>query len=156
LKAGKGAVGPGDWGSLADDGNAARVETDVAGLFLGADAKVGHGWRLGVVLGHTDGRVRVDQRASRSSVKSDTGAVYGGRGWDLGAAGRLNWLAGAAYTRHAVDSRRELTIGVAALANLRPTIPSIYRTRGLSNKSRIVHGLVHILRGQVRRDGRRR
>lgn len=145
MKAGKGAVGPGDWGSLADDGNAARVETDVAGLFLGADAKVGHGWRLGV-----------DQRASRSSVKSDTGAVYGGRGWDLGAAGRLNWLVGAAYTRHAVDSRRELTIGGAALANLRPTIPSIYRTRGLSNKSRIVHGLVHILRGQVRRDGRRR
>jgi len=101
----------GDWGSLAGDGNAARIESDVAGLFLGADTVVGNGWRLGMALGHTDGRVRVGQRASRLSIKSDTGAVYGGRGWGLGAAGRLNWLAGAAYTRHAVDSRRELSIG---------------------------------------------
>ncbi len=97
--------------TIDGDGNAARVASDAAGLFLGGDVAIANGLRVGVALGHADGRVRVDERASRANVESATGAVYGGRGWDLGVAGRVDWLAGAAYTRHAVDSRRELSVG---------------------------------------------
>src|SRR3546814_17627086 len=45
----------GTWNELDDDGNAAKVKSDTAGLFLGADTAVGQGWRLGAALGFTDG-----------------------------------------------------------------------------------------------------
>lgn len=103
----------GSWNTLKDDGNAAQVKTDMAGLFVGGDVKVGDGWRLGAALGYTDGRINVDDRNSRSNVKSYTGALYGGRSWAVSQGDSLNFLAGAAYTRHAIDSRRNVTVGGA-------------------------------------------
>lgn len=101
----------GNWNTLKDNGNAAQVKTDTAGLFLGGDAAMGKGWRLGAALGYTEGRINVDDRLSRSNVKSYTGALYGARSWALSTGSSLNLLAGAAYTHHAIDSRRNLTFG---------------------------------------------
>src|SRR5690606_32657229 len=44
----------GNWSTLDDDGNAAKVKTNVAGLFIGGDTEVGAGWRVGGALGYTD------------------------------------------------------------------------------------------------------
>jgi outer membrane autotransporter protein len=101
----------GNWNTLKDNGNAAQVKTDTAGLFLGGDAAVGEGWRVGAALGYTEGRINVDDRSSRSNVKSYTGALYGGRSWASSTGSSLNLLAGAAYTRHGIDSRRTITVG---------------------------------------------
>src|SRR3546814_17463566 len=69
----------GSWNELDDGGNAAKVKSDTAGLFIGADTAVGQGWRLGAALGFTDGEVKVNDRNSTSDVTSYTAALYGGR-----------------------------------------------------------------------------
>ncbi|HUH88701.1 MAG TPA: autotransporter domain-containing protein, partial [Pusillimonas sp.] len=82
----------GNWSTLNDDGNAAKVTSDTAGLFVGGDTGVGGGWRVGGSLGYTDGRVKVNERSSRSDVSSFTAALYGGNSWQQGG-GKLNLLA---------------------------------------------------------------
>jgi len=100
----------GSWSSLDDNGNAAKVKSDIAGLFLGGDANVGNGWRVGGALGFTDGKIKVNDRSSSSDVTSYTAALYGGNSWET-SGGKVNFLAGAAYTRHDVDSRRSVSLG---------------------------------------------
>uniref|UniRef100_UPI0005908C70 autotransporter outer membrane beta-barrel domain-containing protein n=1 Tax=Pusillimonas noertemannii TaxID=305977 RepID=UPI0005908C70 len=68
------------------------------------------GWRVGGALGYTDGRVKVDDRNSRSDVGTFTAALYGGNSWDQGS-GKLNFLAGAAYSHHSIDTRRQVNVG---------------------------------------------
>src|SRR5690606_26974283 len=96
--------------TLDDDGNAAKAKTKTAGLFIGGDTAFGSGWRVGGALGFTDGQVKVNDRSSKSDVTSYTAAVYGGNSWAT-AKGNVNLLAGAAYTRHSIDSRRSVSVG---------------------------------------------
>ncbi|WP_439811589.1 autotransporter domain-containing protein [Bordetella bronchiseptica] len=100
----------GAWQRLDGDGNAAQVRQRTGGLFVGADTALGNGWRVGGSLGFTDGRIEVDGRASQADVDSYTAALYGGRAWSVGA-GRLNLLAGAAYTWHDIASERHVAVG---------------------------------------------
>ncbi|WP_206750837.1 autotransporter outer membrane beta-barrel domain-containing protein [Pollutimonas thiosulfatoxidans] len=100
----------GSWSTLDDNGNAAEVKSNVAGLFIGGDTAVGNGWRVGGALGFTDGKIEVNDRSSKSDVTSYTAALYGGNSW-AAESGKVNFLAGAAYTRHEVDSRRSVTVG---------------------------------------------
>ena len=100
----------GNWNTLDSDGNAAKVKTNTAGLFIGGDTGVGAGWRVGGALGYTDGRVKVDDRDSRSDVGTFTAALYGGNSWDQGN-GKVNFLAGAAYSHHSIDTRRSVNVG---------------------------------------------
>jgi subtilase-type serine protease len=100
----------GNWNTLKGNDNAAQAKTRIGGLFIGGDATVGQGWRVGAALGFTDGRTTVDDRASRADLVSYTAALYGGNSWKRGN-GQLNLVAGASYTRHNVDSRRTVTVG---------------------------------------------
>jgi outer membrane autotransporter protein len=102
----------GNWQKLDDDGNAAQVKNTTGGLFVGGDANVGKGWRVGGALGFTNGDIKVDDRSSKSDVKSYTAAIYGGNSWAT-SKGRINFLAGAGYTRHNIDTRREVSLGGA-------------------------------------------
>ena len=95
---------------LDGDGNAATATTDTYGVFLGGDADVGKGWRLGAAIGYTNGHTTVRDREARANVDSYTLAVYGGNRWAAGA-GSLNFLAGGAYTIHDVDSHRSVSVG---------------------------------------------
>lgn len=102
----------GDWQSLkgGSDG-AANSKLSLAGLYLGGDTQVGtSGWRVGAALGYTNGRLNVDDRDSRSDLDSYTASIYGGKSWEAGK-GHVNFLAGAAYTRNNVDSRRNVNVG---------------------------------------------
>jgi subtilase-type serine protease len=100
----------GNWNTLKGNDNAAQAKTRIGGLFIGGDAAVGQGWRVGAALGFTDGRTTVDDRSSRADLVSYTAALYGGKSWQRGN-GQLNLLAGASYTRHGIDSRRTVTVG---------------------------------------------
>ncbi|NGM88240.1 autotransporter domain-containing protein [Parapusillimonas sp. SGNA-6] len=100
----------GNWNTLKGNNNAAQAKTHVGGLFIGGDAGLDQGWRIGAALGFTDGRTSVDDRSSRADLASYTAALYGGKSWKRGD-GQLNLLAGAAYTRHNIDSRRRVAVG---------------------------------------------
>lgn len=100
----------GNWSTLDSDGNAAKVKTDTAGLFIGGDTEVGAGWRAGGALGYTDGKVKVDDRDSKSDISSFTAALYAGNSWAKGN-GKVNFLAGVAYSHHDVDTRRGVNVG---------------------------------------------
>ncbi|WP_449390999.1 autotransporter outer membrane beta-barrel domain-containing protein [Eoetvoesiella caeni] len=99
----------GNWNTLSDDGNAAKVKSNMGGVFIGGDTAVGSGWRVGGALGFTDGQIDVDDRSSRTKARSYTASLYGGKSWATGK-GSVNFLAGAAYTRHNLDSRRSITL----------------------------------------------
>jgi outer membrane autotransporter protein len=102
----------GNWNHLDGDSNVAKVKQDTAGIFVGGDVGVGQGWRVGAALGYTDGRIKVDGRDSKSDVSSYTAALYGANSWAT-QSGHVNFLLGGAYTRHDIDTRRQVTLGGA-------------------------------------------
>ena len=102
----------GNWNSIDGNSNAAKVKQNTAGLFIGGDVGVGGGWRVGGAMGYTDGRIKVDGRDSKSDVSSYTAALYGANSWEV-KSGHVNFLLGAAYTRHDIDTRRHVTLGGA-------------------------------------------
>ena len=87
----------GNWQTFKGDGNVGRVTQNTGGVFVGADHAAGAGWRIGGALGFTDGRMKVDDRASKARVGSYTAMLYGGRSVQAGP-GKLNLLLGASYT----------------------------------------------------------
>jgi len=100
----------GNWQTLKENGNAAQVRQHTGGLFIGADHEVGHsGWRLGAAVGYTDSKVNVDDRSSQADVSGYSATLYGGKSFAVGA-GKLNFLAGAAYTWHDVNTKRYATV----------------------------------------------
>lgn len=101
-----------NWSSFDAKDSAAKAKSNTAGLFIGGDAAVGAGWRVGGALGFTDGRIKADAVDSRSDVTSYTAALYGGNSWAAGK-GKLNFLAGVGYTHHDIDSRRSVDVGGA-------------------------------------------
>lgn len=99
----------GNWQTIAATSNNAEVRQRITGVFVGTDQPVGNGWRLGGALGYTDGNSRVDDRASQADVSSYSAALYGGKSFEAGR-GKLNVMAGAAYTWHDIDSERSASV----------------------------------------------
>ncbi|WP_312994895.1 autotransporter domain-containing protein [Achromobacter animicus] len=100
----------GNWQTQKDNGNSAQVRQHTGGVFIGADHEVGHsGWRLGGAVGYTDSKIRVDDRSSQADVSGYSATLYGGKSFAVGA-GKLNFLAGAAYTWHDVSTKRYASV----------------------------------------------
>ncbi|XQT50054.1 autotransporter domain-containing protein [Alcaligenes faecalis] len=94
------------------DGNedSQDVRHKVGGLFLGGDTSIGEqGWRMGASLGYLENRIKLDDRRQSSRSNSYSAALYGTQAWEMGS-GSLNLLAGAAYTRHRLDSERSIFV----------------------------------------------
>ena len=100
----------GNWGSLGGDGNASRVSQSAGGLFVGTDAAVGGGWRLGGAVGYTGSHSSVSDISARTDVDSYTATVFGGRNFPAGP-GHIRFMAGAAYTWHDIDTKRNVAAG---------------------------------------------
>jgi len=92
------------------DGNAASAHYSATRLLVGGDAGIGGGWRLGAAGGVSSGDFTVKDRSSEGSLDNYTFALYGGNSWSLGA-GKLNLLLGGGYTRHNVDTDRNVSLG---------------------------------------------
>ncbi|MDO9404161.1 MAG: autotransporter domain-containing protein [Polaromonas sp.] len=86
-------------GRIDGDGNAATVNRDVAGAFVGADRALANGWRAGVVGGFSQSDL--DTRNASAKTDSYHLGVYGGTQWDATSL-RL----GASYTWSKLDTRR--------------------------------------------------
>lgn len=99
-----------NWGSFGGDGNASRVSQSAGGLFVGSDAAVGNGWRLGGAVGYIGSHSSIADTSSRTDVDSYTATVFGGRNFAAGP-GAIRFMAGAAYTWHDIDTKRDVTAG---------------------------------------------
>ncbi|HEX8164976.1 MAG TPA: autotransporter domain-containing protein [Beijerinckiaceae bacterium] len=95
------AQGFGSWGRFDGDGNAARVDRDLAGFIGGFDARVLDFGRVGLAAGY--GKSRISGPAGVAEVETAHLAGY------LGASfGAFNLRAGAAYAWHGIDTSRAI------------------------------------------------
>lgn len=95
--------GYGSWGSYDGDGNAADVDRDIAGFFIGGEMVSSSGLIVGAVTGYGEAKIRVDDRNSRA----DTSDAYLGAyvGFDtMGFSAR----AGLAYMWRDVKTVRNI------------------------------------------------
>jgi outer membrane autotransporter protein len=93
----------GSWGSAAGDGNAARLNRSIGGIFVGADGQMFDGWRVGFLTGYSRSDFNVRNRNS-SGVSDDYHlGVHAGTRW-----GNLAFRSGAAYTWHDISTSRSV------------------------------------------------
>ncbi len=97
----------GGWGSIDGNGNAADLDRDAGGFFIGADTLVTETmagtWRLGVLGGYSRSTFDVDARASSGEADNYHAGLYAGAAW-----GALALRAGASYTWSDVDTSRSV------------------------------------------------
>jgi subtilase-type serine protease len=103
----------GNWSTFGSDGNASSVSQSSGGLFVGGDGAVGGGWRLGGALGYIGSHSSIADTASRTNVDSYTATLFGGRNFPAGP-GHVRFMAGAAYTWHDIDTKRDVAAGSLA------------------------------------------
>jgi len=97
------ASGFGSWGKSDPVTNAAKLDRDVAGGFIGVDGSIG-AVRLGVLGGYSRSNYDVDARSSTGDVDSYHLGIYGSA-----ALGGINLRAGAAHSWHNVETARTIT-----------------------------------------------
>lgn len=95
------AQGFGSWGRWNGDGNAARQEQSTGAFFLGGDGLVTENMRLGLMGGYGHSSLKIDDRASSSSVESYTLGAYAGGQWDA-----FSLKGGLAHSWHSLDTSR--------------------------------------------------
>lgn len=93
----------GSWGETDSDGNAARLDHSTGGFLIGVDALIAERWRLGVLTGYSYSSFDLDDRTSSGTSGNVHLGLYGGAQW-----GALGLRAGAAYTRHDIETRRSV------------------------------------------------
>lgn len=93
-------------GYVNADGNAARIDAQGNGLFLGADHAFDGGWTVGGLLGSGRNDLVVAARGSRGDSRDRHVAVYGG-----GRLGGFGVKGGLAYATHDIDMRRRVAFG---------------------------------------------
>jgi subtilase-type serine protease len=102
---------------LDGDASAARTEGNSNGVLVGADHQFGNGWQVGALLG--TGRTDLKQgqgRRARAEVDNNHVGAYVGNAW-----GGFSLRGGLGYSRHDVDTRREL-----AFAGFQDTLTARY------------------------------
>jgi subtilase-type serine protease len=93
-------------GHVGADGNAARIDAQGSGLFVGVDHAFDGGWTVGGLLGSARNDLAVTDRASRGDTQDRHVAVYGG-----GTLGGFGVKGGVAYATHDIDMRRRVAFG---------------------------------------------
>ncbi|MCA0276720.1 MAG: autotransporter domain-containing protein [Proteobacteria bacterium] len=94
----------GNWGSVDGNGNASGFDHSSGGLVAGADTVVGGDWRVGLLAGYSRTSFETDGGASSGDSDNFHLGVYGGRHF-----GAVALRAGAAYTRHSIDTTRTIS-----------------------------------------------
>ncbi|GGB86351.1 hypothetical protein GCM10011352_10320 [Marinobacterium zhoushanense] len=95
--------GFGSWGHWDSDGNAAKLERDIGGFFIGSDVLVADNTRLGLMGGYSHADIQVDNLASSGAVDTYTLGVYGGSSWNA-----LSLKGGIAHGWHDVATDRKV------------------------------------------------
>jgi subtilase-type serine protease len=85
------------WNVWSSDGNAAGIDDQTAGILFGADGPISDQWRLGGLLGYSQG----------SFQQANTDSYYVGL-YAAGDIGAMNLVGGAIYARNDASTRREV------------------------------------------------
>ncbi|MDW6020390.1 autotransporter domain-containing protein [Mesorhizobium sp. BAC0120] len=93
----------GSWGSFDGDGNAADLDRDLGGFFVGGDALIADAFRLGILGGYSRSSFDIDDRRSSGTSDNYHLGIYGGMEW-----GGLALRTGAAYTWHDLSTGRSI------------------------------------------------
>lgn len=93
----------GGWGSVDGEGAIVSLDTDEAGILLGADRTFSNGLRAGVMGGFSQSSHDVEARASSGDSNNIHLGVYGGKNW-----GALSLRTGAAYSWHDSEVSRRI------------------------------------------------
>lgn len=96
----------GSWSETDGDSNAADLDRDSRGTFIGADLPLDENWRAGVLLGYGNSDLDVNNRDSSADVDSSSLAAYLGGQWDA-----VNLRLGVGRTWSQVDSKRNVQVG---------------------------------------------
>jgi outer membrane autotransporter protein len=107
------AKGFGSWGDWDGDGNAASLDRDIGGVFVGYDRVIGETWRFGIAAGYSEADFHVSDRASSGNAKSYHLAGYGAGNW-----GALGVRFGGAYSWNDISTDRSVVLadGVNSLS----------------------------------------
>ncbi len=100
----------GNWQRSNATSETSEVRQHTGGLFMGADHALANGWRVGGAVGYTDARARADAVNSQADINSYSLTLYGGQSFAAGP-GKLNFLAGGAYTWHDIGTQRRVHMG---------------------------------------------
>ena len=90
-------------GHIDGDGNASRLNRDIAGFLVGADTTLASGWQAGALAGYSKSDLDIDGLNSTAKADSYHVGVYGGTQWDATSL-RL----GASYTWNKLDTQRNV------------------------------------------------
>ena len=94
----------GSQGHIDGDGNASRVNRDVAGFLVGADTSVSGGWRVGGLAGYSKTDLDVENLNSTAKTDSYHVGLYGGNQWD-----NTSLRLGASYSWNKMDTQRHVS-----------------------------------------------
>ncbi|RZL42483.1 MAG: autotransporter domain-containing protein [Variovorax sp.] len=97
-------------GRYDGDGNAAGLQRDIGGMFVGTDAAVAGGTRLGVVGGYGHSRINLKEGRGSATVDTYSLGLYGGTQWDRT---RLSFGANEAW--HKLSTNR--SVGMEGFAD---------------------------------------
>ncbi|MBR9883979.1 MAG: autotransporter domain-containing protein [Oceanospirillales bacterium] len=95
--------GFGSWGHWDGNDNAAKLERDIGGFFIGGDVLAADNSRLGLMGGYSHTDLQIDNRASSGTVDTYTLGVYGGTSWNA-----FSLKGGIAYGWHNIDTDRKV------------------------------------------------
>ncbi|MGX7876714.1 autotransporter domain-containing protein [Mesorhizobium sp. ORM6] len=108
---GEAAAGAGLWtstfgsfGTTNADGNAAKLDSEIGGVFVGADGTLTDGFRLGILGGYTRGTYDSSTRNSSATTDSFDAAIYSGF-----EAGSFGLRVGADYAVHSINTDRSVS-----------------------------------------------
>ena len=91
-------------GSIAGNGNAAKLDRSSSGFLTGIDGQL-EGWTLGGLVGYSHSSLHANARASSASADTFHVGVYGGNRWNgLGVRG------GIAYAWSSVETNRAVAL----------------------------------------------
>jgi len=97
-------------GRIDGDGNASRLNRDIAGFFVGADTTTASGWRAGGLVGYSKNDLNTDGVNATAKTDSYHVGVYGGNQWDNTAL-----RVGASYSWNKLETNR--LVGFTGLAD---------------------------------------
>ncbi|TPW32415.1 autotransporter domain-containing protein [Martelella alba] len=98
------AAGYGSWNTLKSNGNAAKMDNPVGGIFMGGDIPLFDTMRFGIVAGYGHSDYKVDSRNSSASSNDYTIGLYGGGTWDA-----VDVSVGTAYSWSNVSAERQIS-----------------------------------------------
>ncbi|WP_417425727.1 autotransporter domain-containing protein [Hoeflea sp.] len=124
----------GSWDKTRGNGNAAAMDHNAGGFFLGADTDIAGGWRGGLMAGYGNTGFDVAARTSSGNADSYTFGAYAG-----GQIGPLGVQFGASYGLHDVSVSRTVTAGTlrnALSADYRASTAQFFGEAGYSFDTR--------------------